>query len=160
MRKLSLLVAVVLAAVVAVALAISTPALASAGPSVSGTGTIGLFGDPTVRVSAIRVKPVVLGSFVIFYPDGTILAATGTCLFVSGTTAYVTGQITRASGPRIAPDNFSPGNYVILGIADNGHAGPDQLNFSPGFAVDPGCGPSPAAIPNLPIVKGHFLVKE
>lgn len=159
MRKLPLFVTVVSAAVVTAALAISTPAWASAGPSVSGTGTLGQFGDPTVQVSAIAVTPVVLGSFVVSYPDGTIFAATGTCVSVSGTTAYVTGRIIRASGPRIAPNDLSPGNYVIVGIVDNGHAAPDLLNFSPGFAVNPGCGPNPAATPVFPIVKGHYLVK-
>lgn len=160
MRKLPLFVTVVSLAVMAVAVAITTPAWASAGPSVSGTGTLGQFGDPTVRVSAIAVTPVVLGSFVVTYPDGTAFAATGECVFVSGTTAYVTGRISRASGPRVVPDNFFLGNYVIIGIVDNGRAGPDLLNFSPGLAVNPGCGPNPAATPVFPIVKGNYLVKE
>lgn len=96
----------------------------------------------------------------VTYPDGTAFAATDTCLFVSGTTAYVTGRIIPSGGPRKEPENWSPGSYVIVGVVDNGGAGPDLLNFSPGFAANPGCGPNLDAAPIFPIVKGHYLVNN
>jgi hypothetical protein len=33
-----------------------------------------------------------------------------------------------------------------------------MVNFSPGFAVDPGCGPNGAATPALHIVEGNYRV--
>jgi hypothetical protein len=54
-----------------------------------------------------------------------------------------------------------PGSYIVIGVQDNGEpgtAGPDQLNFSPGFATDPGCGPNAAAAPVFPIVTGNYRV--
>jgi hypothetical protein len=157
MRKLLLLVMIASAALF---LAISVPArAASVGPSVTGIGTLGQFGDPTVRVSAIEMLGTAHGSLVLTYPDGTVVLATDTCLSVSGRTAYVTGQILAAYGPRAEPDNWSAGNYVIVAVVDNAGAGADLLNFSPGYAANPGCGPN-STVPIFPIVKGHFRVED
>lgn len=162
MRKLLVLAALASAAAVAVSLVVSTPARALPfGPSVVGIGTLGQFGDPTVRVAAVDAgtgRPE--GGFTVTYPDRTRVMATDTCLFVSGTTAYVTGRIILASGPRVDPANMTPGNYMIIGVADNRGAGSDLLNFSPGFTADPGCGPNFAATPVFPIVRGRFLVND
>ncbi|HZR51176.1 MAG TPA: hypothetical protein VFB06_16875 [Streptosporangiaceae bacterium] len=159
MRKLLLLAALASAAVVAVSLVVSTPARAiSFGPSATGAGTLGQFGDPTVRVTAVATAAGLQGGFTVTYPDRTKFVATDTCLFVNGTTAYVTGRIILASGPRIKPASLTRGNYVIIGVADNGGAGPDLLNFSSGFTANPGCGPNFAATPVFPIVRGRFLV--
>lgn len=161
MRKLFWLATLASAAAAAASLAMAVPArAASAGPHVVGTGTLGQFGDPTVRVNAIEAAGTARGSFAVTYPDGTAVAATDTCLFVSGTTAYVTGRIIVAHGPRAQSANMLPGNYVIVGVEDNGGAAPDLLNFSPGFSVNPGCGPNFAATPAFPIVKGHYRVDD
>jgi len=161
MRKPLLLAALASAAVVAASLAITTPARAiSFGPSVTGAGTLGQFGDPTVRVTAVEAATGLQGTFTVTYPDRTKVVATDTCLFVSGTTAYVTGRILLAGGPRVKAANLTRGNYVIVGVADNGGAGSDLLNFSSGFAVNPGCGPNFAATPVFPIVRGRFLVND
>ena len=130
---------------------------------VTGTGTLGQFSNPTARVDAIQTKAGVRGSFTITYPDHTFATANDTCLYVSGNTAYVTGRITRSGGPRyVTPLNWLPGNYIVIGIQDNGNPGtvPDQLNFSPGFATDPGCGPNSAATPDFPIVSGNYRVTD
>lgn len=157
MRRLLLLVTIASAAVT---LIISTPAWAtSTGANVSGIGTLGQFGDPTVRVGALETTDGVLGSFQVTYPDNTIVDGTASCLFVSGNTAYLTGRISAARGPRETPNGWFPGSYIIIGVADNGGAGPDLLNFSPGFASNPGCGPNFAATPAYPIVSGHYVVK-
>ena len=105
----------------------------------------------------------VKGSFTITYPDGTSVAGNVTCLAVTGNTAYVTGKITESSGPRSVPNNWPVGNFLIVGVQDNGEpgtSGPDKLNFSPGFATDPGCGPNSAAVPVLNIVKGNYKVSD
>jgi hypothetical protein len=151
--------------VLAGALGAAMPAVpASAAPAhaaVTGTGMLGQFGDPTTHVNAIQTAPGLAGGFTIAYPDGSFVAGQATCLFVSGSTAYVTGQITRSGGPRQQPENWLPGNYIVIGVKDNGEpgtAGPDLLNFSPGFAADPGCGPNQAAAPVFPIVLGNYQV--
>lgn len=148
------------AAVVVVAPAAS----AWASPSHSqatGTGTLGQFGDPTAHVNAIQTADGLKGGFTITYPDGTFATGRATCLFVGGNTAYVTGKIAESGGPRQQANNWFAGDFVVVGVQDNGEpgtAGPDQLNFSPGFATDPGCGPNSAATPVFPIVDGNYRV--
>ncbi len=144
----------------AVAPAIS--ASASTGPdSVTGFGTLGQFGDPTVVVSVVGSGTAAAGGFAIFYPDRSTVSGRATCLFVSGHTAYLTGQITWSGGPRPPAETWLLGRYVVIGIQDNGQlatAGPDMLNFSSGFAANPGCGPNAAATPAFPIVGGNYVV--
>ncbi len=159
MRKLLLIIT--LALVIGVA-APAASAWASPGhDQVTGAGTLGLFGDPTAQVNAVQTPAGLKGGFTITYPDGTIATGSDTCLIVGGTTAYVTGQIASASGPRQQANSWFPGSYIIIGVQDNGQPGggtPDQLNFSPGFATDPGCGPNTAATPVFPIVTGNYRV--
>ena len=127
--------------------------------AVIGIGSLGpQFGQPTVQLAATQTVVGASGEFTITYPDRTIVFGTGTCLFVSGQTAYLTGRITVAFGPRRQANNWLAGNYIIIGVQDNGSAGPDRLNFSPGFAANPGCGPNPAAAPDIPITRGGFLI--
>jgi hypothetical protein len=125
---------------------------------VFGSGTLGVFGDPTVNVGAAQTPVGSEGSFTIGYPDGTFVFGSATCLFVSGNTAYLTGRIFSSGGPRQRPDNFLVGHYIVIGVKDNGTAGPDLLNFSPGFAVNPGCGPNPEAPPVFPVTRGGYRV--
>ncbi len=157
MRKLPLVIPLTLAILVAVPVAAAS---AASHDKAVGVGTIAGFGDPTVDVSANQNKPGLRGSFLITYPDGTRVAGKPTCLALQGgTTAYVTGQISEASGPRQGPSNWHPGGFLIIGLKDN-VGGTDQLNFSPGFASDPGCGPNIAATPTLPVVAGDFTVSD
>src|SRR5215467_3603440 len=97
MRRLLLLLTLALAA------AAAGPAVsASASPGhdqVTGTGTLGQFGDPTAHVNAIQTAAGLKGEFTIVYPDGSFAAGPATCLAIAGTTAYVTAQITSAGGP-------------------------------------------------------------
>ncbi len=159
MRKL---VFVVTTASVVGALALAAPAWASPGQNqATGTGTLGQLGDPTAHVNAIQTAAGLKGGFTIGYPDGTFVAGSASCLVVSGNTAYITGQITSAGGPRQQADNWFAGGYLVIGVTDNGEpgtAGPDLLNFSPGFAADPGCGPNGAATPVFPITAGNYRV--
>jgi len=140
---------------------------ATAAPSndlVTGTGTLGAeFGSPTVHVNAIQTNAGLRGSFTITYPDGTFITGTVSCLVINGTTAYVTGVITASGGPRQSTNNWSPGNYLFIGVQDNGEPGtgtstPDQANFSQGFAGTPVCGPDMSATPTLSAVTGNFQV--
>jgi hypothetical protein len=154
-------------AAAALALFLATPAVASyAAPNhdrAAGTGVLGQFGDPTVDVDAVATRTGVTGGFTIVYPDGTVVGGLATCLSVDGHTAYVTGRIVRATGPRQSTNNWLPGYYLVIGVQDNGEpgtAGPDLLNFSAGFAADPGCGPNSAANPTLSIVDGDYRVVD
>jgi hypothetical protein len=158
MRKLLLFLTL---AVTIGVVAQAAPASASAfraPEGVVGTGTLGQFGVPTVYVHAIQTVPGLEGGFIITYPDGTFAAEVATCLFVSGDTAYVTGRILRSGGPRQQPNNWGRGNYIVLGVFGNQQATPDQMNFSPGFSADPGCGPIGAAVPVFPVEAGFFRV--
>jgi hypothetical protein len=158
MRKLLLLVT--LAATFGV-VAQAAPASAfefRAPDGVVGTGTLGQFGVPTVYVHAVQTVPGLHGGFIITYPDGTFADEVATCLFVSGDTAYVTGKILRSGGPRQQPNNWARGNFIVLGVVGNQQSAPDLMNFSPGFAADPGCGPIEAAVPVFPIEAGFFRV--
>jgi hypothetical protein len=159
MRKMLLVVTITWAAGV---LALATPAwAASHHDQVTGTGTLAQFGDPTAHVNAIQTEAGLRGGFTIAYPDGTFVAGSATCLFESGNTAFVTGQITSSGGARVQAENWSAGSYLVIDIKDNGQpgtAGPSLLNFSPGFATDPGCGPNAAATPAFPITAGNYRV--
>ena len=161
MRKLLVIVTLAWTAF-AVALAVPASAApvspAASGQLLDGSGTLGQFGDPTVVAHALASKSQTQGGFVITYPDGTYVAGSSACLSVSGTTAYLTGRIILSHGARVQADNWSAGNYVVIGVQDDGGAGPDLLNFSPGFATNPGCGPNGAATPAFPIAKGNFRV--
>jgi hypothetical protein len=155
-------VAVVSAAVALVAVS-ATAALASSHSQATGTGTLDQFGNPTAHVNAVQTKPGLKGSFTITYPDGTSVSGTPSCLSVSGDTAYVIGRIDESTGPRREPNNWQPGNYVVIGVQDSGEPGtkgPDHLNFSAGFASQPACGPNSAATPVFAIVEGNYRVSD
>lgn len=127
----------------------------------TGSGTLAQFGDPTADVNAVQTSSGLKGGFTITYPDQTFASGVATCLSVLGGTAYITGIITGSGGPRQQGSNWLVGNYLVIGVQDNGEpgtAGPDQLNFSPGFSADPGCGPNQAADPVFPIVSGNYRV--
>jgi hypothetical protein len=160
MRRLMVLLTLVLAAA-AVGPAVSASASPGHHGQVTGTGTLGQFGDPTAHVNAIQTAAGLKGEFTIVYPDGTFAAGPATCLTIAGTTAYVTARITSSGGPRQQALNWLPSSFLVIGVLDNGEpgtAGPDRLNFSPGFAADPGCGPNGAATPVFPIIAGNYRV--
>jgi opacity protein-like surface antigen len=159
MRK-PLVIATLALALFALAPAASSQA-APQHDQVTGTGTAGQFGAPQLHVNAVQTQDGVKGGFTIEYPDGTTVTGRVTCLVVAGAVGYVTGVITESSGPRQVPNNWLPGNYVAIGVEDTGEpgtAGPDLLNFSPGFNSDPGCGPNDQAIPTVPILAGNYQV--
>jgi hypothetical protein len=149
---------------ISAAFLIAAPATyALAAPShdqIVGTGALGQFGSPTVHVNANQTQSGPKGSFTITYPDGTAVQGKVTCIFVNKKVGYVTGKITESSGPRSTPNNWAPGNFVVVGVQDNGQSGPDDLNFSPGFAADPGCGPNGDAVPLFAIVSGDYRVTD
>jgi hypothetical protein len=159
MRKLLFVIALALTLGVA---APSASAWASPGrDQVTGTGTLAQFGDPTAHLNVIQTRASLQGRFRITYPDGTIATGSATCLSVTGKTAYITGLIRAVSGPRQQTNSWFPGRYIVIGVQDNGKAGggkPDQLNFSPGFKSDPGCGPNWTAAPVFRIVAGNYRV--
>jgi hypothetical protein len=162
MRRLLLLLSLALALTAA---AVAPAGSASAAPGhhdqATGTGTLGQFGDPTAHVNAIQTAAGLKGGFSIDYPDGTFAVGLASCLAVAGATAYITGQITGSGGPRQQANNWLPGDFVVIGVQDNGEPGaaaPDRLNFSPGFAADPGCGPNDAATPVFSIIAGNYRV--
>lgn len=146
-----------------VAAPIASSYAAAGHDQVTGTGRLGQFGNPTAHVNGVRTNAGLKGGFTITYPDGTSVTGTVTCLAVTAKTAYATGKITAFSGPRQAVNGWSPGNYLVIGVQDNGSpgtAGPDMLNFSPGFPVDPGCGPNGEATPVFAIVDGNYRVVD
>lgn len=51
---------------------------------------------------------------------------------------------------------------MVIGVQDGGEPGADadKVNFSPATGTKPVCGINPQATPNLPIVKGNFVVKD
>ncbi|MBV9450364.1 MAG: hypothetical protein JO345_31195 [Streptosporangiaceae bacterium] len=163
MRKL-LFVVTMASALIAVALAgpaSATPRAASSWELADGSGTLGQFGNPTVVIHALGTTSGTQGGFVITYPDGTYVAGSPTCLMVIGKAAYLTGRIILSHGARQQAGNWLSGNYVVIGVQDNSKpspAQPDMLNFSPGYATNPGCGPSTGTIPVFPITRGHFRV--
>src|SRR5262245_6882152 len=102
----------------------------------TGTGTLDQFGNPTAHVNAAATPSGVKGSFTITYPDGSSAMGKPTCLSVTGNTAYVVGRVAESGGPRQTTNNWFPGKFLVIGVQDNGQpgtAGPDRLNFSPGF---------------------------
>ena len=141
----------------------ATAALASSHSQATGTGTLDQFGNPTAHVNAIQTKPGLKGSFSITYPDGTSVSGIPSCLSVDGDTAYVVGRIDESAGPRRNPNNWQPGNYLVIGLQDNGNPGKadaDRLNFSQGFASQPACGPNSAATPVFPIADGNYHLSD
>jgi hypothetical protein len=123
---------------------------------VDGSGTLGQFDDPTVRVDVFQIQSAAVGETLITYPDGTTVLGRAMCLSVAGQTAYITTHIDYSSGPMVNARLMFPGRYVVIGI----QAGPgtDLLNFSSGMASYPGCGPNGNATPVFPIVRGGFHV--
>jgi hypothetical protein len=137
------------------------PGTSVAAPShdlVAGTGTIALFGSPTLHVNAKNTANGANGSFRITYPDGIVVRGTVTCLFVAGNLASIVGLITESNSVTTFPE----GDYIFISVLDNGEpgtAGPDMINFSPGLPppAPTTCTTNPAT-PNLPIVQGNFQV--
>src|SRR5260370_31422849 len=129
MRKLLFILAVALAIGV---LAPAGSVWASPGQDqLTGTGTLGQFGDPTAHVNAIQTAAGLRGGFTIAYPDGTFAVGSATCLFVSGNTAYVTSQITDSGGPRQQTNSWFAGGVILIGVQDHGearHGGPAMHN--------------------------------
>lgn len=160
MRKL-LLTAAAAAAVFAGMPATASQA-ATTVESVIGAGTLGQFGTPTAYLGAVGSTSGQLGAFTITYPDGTYAIGASSCLVVTGKTAYVTGRIALSGGPRITTNSWQRGNYMVVGVQDNGDGTTvaDKLNFSPGQATDPGCGRNGAADPDFFIVKGNYWVTD
>ena len=166
MRTISyiLMLGVAVAALAPAAPAAASPSGPMANPTVelvTGVGTIGQFGDPTVQANVFAFANIPIGESVISYPDGTVVSGRATCLFVSGQTAYITSQITRSRGPRVQSAQFLPGNYVVIAIQAEAPrtTGPDMLNFSSGYATNPGCGPFEVVTPpDIPVVSGDFHV--
>jgi hypothetical protein len=155
-------IAAAAAAATAILLVPASAAYAAPGhDQATGTGTLDQFGNPTAHVNAVATATGVKGSFTITYPDGTTATGTPTCLSVSGNTAYLAGLISDSAGPRQSVNNWFPGLFLVIGVQDNGEpgtAGPDRLNFSRGFATDPGCQPNPDALPVFANVAGNYRV--
>jgi hypothetical protein len=130
--------------------------------SVIGAGTLGQFGTPTAYLAAAGNQRGQLGAFTITYPDGTYATGTSSCLVVDAKIAYLTGKIALSGGPRRDTNSWQRGNYVVIGIQDNGDGTvvADKLNFSTGTATDPGCGPNASAGPEFFIVKGNYRVTD
>ena len=160
MRKL-LLTAAAAATVFAAMPAVGAQA-ATKVESVIGAGTLDQFGNPTAYLAAAGNQRGQLGAFTVTYPDGTYATGTSSCLAVDGHTAYLTGRITLSGGPRRDTNSWQRGNYLIIGVQDNGDGttAADELNFTVGTATDPGCGPKPNAIPVFFIVKGNYRVTD
>lgn len=120
---------------------------------VAGSGVLGpKYGSPMMQISSHGTGTEASGVFHLAYPHAGMVAGTVTCAAVSGTTAYVVGRIDRSRNA-----DWVVGNYVLLGVQDNGGS-LDMANFSPDQAAAPGCGPSIIATPNLPLVSGGFVV--
>lgn len=163
-------------AAVAAALSMAAPAAAHAansGPSASptspgdqltGLGTLGDFGNPTAYLAAVGTRWGAPGAFTITYPDGTYAIGASTCLVVNGKIAYITGKIALSGGPRRVANGWTKGSYLVVGVEDNGSGAssqtPDRLNFSTGYAADPGCGPNGMATPDFKIVRGNYKVVD
>jgi hypothetical protein len=136
----------------------------SPGDQLTGLGTLGDFGNPTAYLAAVGTKWGAPGAFTITYPDGTYAIGASTCLVVTGKVAYITGKIALSGGPRRAANAWNKGSYLVVGVEDNGNGAtqetPDRLNFSTGFAADPGCGPNGMATPDFKIVRGNYRVVD
>jgi hypothetical protein len=141
----------------------ASAATAPAHDQANGTAALGQFGDPRAHVNAVARPDGVSGTFEITYPDETFVAGDVVCVQASADIAYVTGQITESGGPRQIANNWQPGNCIVIGVLVKGEPGVragDPLNFSPGFAAHPGCGPNGAATPVFPIVSGNYQVVD
>jgi hypothetical protein len=160
MRKLIVTAAAAVAAFAAIPAAGAQAAVRV--DSVIGAGTLDQFGSPTAYLAAAGNQRGQLGAFTITYPDGTYVTGASNCLVVTDKTAYLTGKIVLSGGPRRDANGWQRGNYLVIGVQDNGDGTvvPDQLNFSPGTVADPGCGPSAVANPYLYIVKGNYRVTD
>jgi hypothetical protein len=162
MRRLLLVAA--LAATLLVAAPATVGQAATGSDQVLGLGTLGQFGTPTAILGAVRGQRGSLGGFTITYPDGTYAVGTVTCLDVTANVAYLTGRIAWSGGPRKETNKWFPGSHLIIGVEDNGNGGagetPDRMNFSPGLATDPGCGPNLVARPDFVIVRGNYRVVD
>ncbi|GIJ73170.1 hypothetical protein [Virgisporangium ochraceum] len=137
---------------------------ATPGDVLAGLGTLGDFGNPTAYLAAAGTSWGAPGAFTITYPDGTYAIGASTCLVVDGKVAYLTGKIALSGGPRRTTNAWNRGSYLVVGVEDNGNGGtsetPDRLNFSPGTATDPGCGPNGMATPDFKIVRGNYRVVD
>ncbi len=127
--------------------------------AVFGTGRLGAeFGSPQLHVKAKSTGASPndsQGRFLITYPDGTRVRGPILCLAVTGNEARLVGRIESASGPREANGTFENGEYVRIGVRDNGTN--DQANFSPGEPSFTSCN---GENPNLDVVQGNFVVKD
>jgi hypothetical protein len=142
-------------AAVAAALSAVVPATASQAATAESPATPAGSASASASVSATPGD----GAFTITYPDGTYLIGRSTCLVVDGNIAYLTGRIDLSGGTRRVANAWGKGNYLVVGVEDNGNGRaqetPDRLNFSPGTATDPGCGPNAVATPDFVIVRGN-----
>jgi hemolysin type calcium-binding protein len=120
--------------------------------SVTGTGRLGEeFGSPQLYVNARGDT----GEFSITYPDGTKVQGKIACLSVNGNVARLVGKVESATGPRAENGTFKEGEYVRIGILDNGID--DKANFS---ASEPSFTSCTGETPNLEVVRGDFQVKD
>ncbi len=74
---------------------------------------------------------------------------------ITVTEARLVGRIESASGPRQENGTFERGEYVRIGVRDDGTN--DQANFSPGEPSFTSCN---GENPNLEVVEGNFVVKD
>jgi hypothetical protein len=141
-----------------------SPSTSTRGDQLTGLGTLGDFGTPTAYLAAVGTSRGVAGAFTVTYPDGTYVIGHSTCLTVDGRIAYLAGRIDLSGGPRKTTNAWAKGNYLIVGVQDNGNgqAGetPDKMNFSAGMATDPGCGSHGMATPDFVIVRGNYRVVD
>lgn len=162
-------------AALAATLLVAGPAAASyasntSGPGIKngnyvvGTGTLGDFGEPTAYLGVWQTSYGPLGGFTVTYPDGTYAIGAVTCLTVTGKVGFVTGKIALSGGPRRDLNKWQRGNSLVIGVQDNGNAGPgeepDKLNFSPGSPTDLGCGWNGQATPDFFIVRGNYRMDD
>jgi hypothetical protein len=140
---------------------------------VYGEGELGSqFGSPRLGVNAESAgnnPDDAQGTFSITYPghpdvahDNTYVRGPILCLDVSvseallaGNAALLVGQIGSASGPRADNGDFEKGEYVRIGIMDNGTS--DKANFSAGEQTFTSCN---GETPNLDVLEGNFVVEE
>jgi hypothetical protein len=159
---------ILMVAAAAVTFLVAAPATAGHAATtrdqITGFGTLGQFGSPTVYLGAVATSRGPIGAYTVTYPDGTFAIGNATCLVVNAKIAYITGRIVLSGGPRRDANNWLKGNHLVLGVQDNSDGGagqePDRLNFSPGLASDPGCGPNGLATPDFFIVRGNYRVVD
>ena len=135
------------------------------GNYIIGAGTLGeTFGSPTAYLGALQTRTNPWGGFTVAYPDGTYAIGTITCFTVEGNVSFATGKIALSGGPRRDVNRWLRGSSLVIGVQDNGNAGPgeepDKLNFSLGQPTDPGCGWNGGAAPVFYIVKGNYRMMD